>query len=82
MTGKLDPKQADNSPAGLAASLLPINSLGFELWTVRGGVQFDNLLVTTNVSLAEEIGAAIWAAKYEQQVRERVRLNQSSVLMM
>jgi len=37
-----------------------IGAIGFDLWQVKSGTIFDNILVTDDVSLAEEIGNDTW----------------------
>lgn len=51
----------ETSPAGL----LPAAGIGFELWTVQGGILFDNILLTNDVRQADEFAAATWTLKYD-----------------
>jgi hypothetical protein len=37
--------------------------LGFELWTVTGGIHFDNVLVADNEAAAREFADKYWAEK-------------------
>ena len=33
-------------------SMTPIAAVGFELWTVTGGVYFDNIIITSELAVA------------------------------
>lgn len=39
-----------------------IGAIGFDLWQVKSGTIFDNVLVTDDVSIAEKIGEETWGA--------------------
>lgn len=56
----------------LSEMMQTANAVGFELWTVNGGVQFDNVLVTTNVTLADEVRREIYERKYLVAEKNRV----------
>ena len=45
------------------ASLDPIGSIAFELWSMADNIAFDNLLITNNVGLATEVQSLTWQTK-------------------
>ena len=38
-----------------------LGAIGFDLWQVKSGTIFDNVLITDSVERAEEFGNATWA---------------------
>jgi len=51
----------DSNPFNMAS----IGALGFELWSMSNNIMFDNILVTTDKSVADEYAAKTWALKRE-----------------
>lgn len=39
-----------------------IGAIGFDLWQVKSGTIFDNILITDDVKFAEEVGKELWEA--------------------
>jgi len=44
-----------------------IGAVGFELWQVKAGTIFDNIIVTDSVTEAEEFLAETWGANHEKE---------------
>jgi calnexin len=53
------------------ARFTPIGAIGFELWTLQANILFDNILITDDVTLAEEYASKYWAPKQESEIAER-----------
>lgn len=41
-----------------------ICALGFDLWQVKSGTIFNNVLITDDIELAKEKANAIWKSRY------------------
>jgi hypothetical protein len=46
-------------------AFLPVIGLGFELWTMQGGIHFDNFIITNDEQQAAEFAKATWMSKYD-----------------
>lgn len=55
------------------ASLFPANGVGFELFTMQGGILFDNIIITGDEMQARAFAEATWMPKYDI---ERIALQQ------
>lgn len=61
-----------------------IGSIGFDLWQVKSGTIFDNVLITDDEKFAEEVGESTWGAtkdaekkmKDEQDAEEQKKLEE------
>jgi calreticulin len=42
-----------------------ICTIGFDLWQVKSGTIFSNILITDDVSLAKEVGDSVWKTAFE-----------------
>ncbi|KAJ3009258.1 UNVERIFIED_CONTAM: hypothetical protein HDU68_002780 [Siphonaria sp. JEL0065] len=51
----------DNKPSNMGK----IGALGFELWTMQDGIQFDNIWIGDNEKEAKAFRTETWAAKYK-----------------
>jgi len=49
----------DNHPHNLE----PIGAIGIELWTMKDGIMFDNILITNDQDVADEFTSATWSKK-------------------
>jgi calnexin len=47
------------------ATFLPATGIGFELWTMQGGILFDNILITDDERVASDFAAETWTVKYD-----------------
>ncbi|XP_043942015.1 calreticulin-like [Protopterus annectens] len=52
-----------------------IGAIGFDLWQVRAGTIFDNILITNDEKLAEKIGAETWGATREAEKKMKEKLD-------
>lgn len=41
-----------------------ICALGFDLWQVKSGTVFDNILITDDIEFAREKANSIWKSRY------------------
>lgn len=48
-----------------------IGAVGFDLWQVKSGTIFDNILVTDDETLAEKIGNETWGVTKDKEVKMR-----------
>jgi len=53
----------DNEPHAMA----PIGGIGIELWTMQNGILFDNILVSTDPSVAESLAAGTFVKRKEAE---------------
>jgi len=53
----------DNEPHKLPS----MGAVGFELWTMQEGVEFDNIFIGTSEHAAEALGAEHWKPKFDAQ---------------
>jgi calnexin len=61
--------------------LSPIAAVGFELWTMQNGIEFDNIYVGNDENEAHELGVRTWLPKYRQD-REQERKEGNQVKRM
>lgn len=48
-----------------------IGAIGFDLWQVKSGTIFDNILLTDSEAYAEEFGAATWGKTHEPEAKAK-----------
>ena len=48
-----------------------IGAIGFDLWQVKSGTIFDNILLTDSEAYAEEFGAATWGKTQEPEAKAK-----------
>lgn len=58
--------------------LLPVAGVGFELWSVEGGVLFDNILVTQDLDLYQKFTEATWKVKHQMESKKLSELLSSA----
>ena len=79
--GKWSPKEIDN-PAFFAsrgvADLAPVVGAAIEVWTMSGGMQFDNVLLTSDTDAAAKWTQDTWAVEHAAQVAASVNAQASA----
>lgn len=66
--GPWRPRQIPNPEAFIdetPAAFLPAAGIGFELYTMQGGILIDNILITSDEEQALEFAEATWTPKYD-----------------
>jgi len=53
-----------------------IGAVGFDLWQVKSGTIFDNILVTDDETLAEKVGAETWGATKDAEKKAKEALDE------
>ncbi|CAH1716099.1 hypothetical protein AGLY_007335 [Aphis glycines] len=53
-----------------------ICALGFDLWQVKSGTIFNNVLITDDIELAKEKADAIWKSRYEGEKKMKEALDE------
>lgn len=56
--------------------LKDISAVGFDLWQVKSGTHFDNILITDSLDYAKSLGEKLWRAQHEkdkEQIAEEDR---------
>lgn len=72
MPRKISNPEYYEDPAPVA-SLFSANGIGFELFTMQGGILFDNIIITNDETQAQEFAEATWTPKYDL---ERIALQE------
>jgi calreticulin len=57
----------DYKPDSMLYRYSDIGAVGFDLWQVKAGTIFDNILVTDNAEYAAEVGKETWGATQEPE---------------
>lgn len=52
--------------------MMPIGAIGLELWSMSDGIVFDNIIITDQVSVAEQFSEDSFALKKEKADSETV----------
>ena len=47
-----------------------IGAIGIDLWTMDGGIMFDNILITHNESVARDVREKHWKPKFDAEVKQ------------
>ena len=47
-----------------------IGGIGIDLWTMDGGIMFDNILITHNESVARDVREKHWKPKFDAEVKQ------------
>jgi len=55
-----------------------IGAIGFDLWQVKAGTIFDNLLVTDDIDYAKEFGDATWGRTKEDEKKMKEKQDEES----
>ena len=53
-----------------------IGAIGFDLWQVKSGTIFDNILVTDDVEYAAKVGAETWGATKDPEQAAKAKLDE------
>lgn len=53
-----------------------IGAVGFDLWQVKSGTIFDNILVTDDEKYAEEVGNETWGQTKEPEQKAKEKLDE------
>jgi calreticulin len=59
-----------------------VSAVGFDLWQVKSGTRFDNILITDDIEYAKKVGDEEWAPLYKKEkaeVEEEQRLRKAEM---
>lgn len=66
----------DYSPDDFLYRYKDIGAVGFDLWQVKSGTIFDNILVTDSEQYAEEVGNETWGKTKEPELKAKEKLDE------
>lgn len=66
----------DYSPDEFLYRYSDIGAIGFDLWQVKSGTIFDNILLTNDEKLAEEVGKETWGKTKEPEEKMKSKIDE------
>lgn len=66
----------DYSPDSFLYRYTDIGAVGFDLWQVKSGTIFDNILVTDDEKYAEEVGNETWGKTKEPELKAKEKIDE------
>ena len=66
----------DYSPDEFLYRYKDIGAIGFDLWQVKSGTIFDNILLTDDEKYAEEVGNETWGKTKEPELKAKEKLDE------